>query len=223
MSWLSEFAVSVAGALVAGLIAVEIKGWAPKATQHLLARAVRRLPTRHRERFEEEWSAHADELPTALSKLLFAIALRFAAERIRRDEQGHTHLTRHPRGLLVCWLHETQARMGRFLQRRLMFTDPEYQSWYSNMRVNYIWRRNFCGATEADRWWRHQIPVNAHITAFALLRNRRSLAHFDRNFDLGVGDFSWVRIYREARSKPDRKSWARRVLVRLIAPLIKRP
>ena len=83
MSWLSEVGAGVAGALIVALVLSEGKGWAPRFTQRFLDKAISRLPAQYQDRLSEEWSAALYDLPTILSRLLFVVGLRWAAERIR--------------------------------------------------------------------------------------------------------------------------------------------
>lgn len=60
-------------AIAVGLATAEILAYAPRISRWLVNRAVRKLPEADRDRYREEWLAHADELPGHLTKLLHAL------------------------------------------------------------------------------------------------------------------------------------------------------
>jgi hypothetical protein len=71
--------ISVLGLVGAILIAAagrllsdDVKEWLPWITRRLIERAVSRLPENERERLEEEWWSHVNELPGNLAKVYVA-------------------------------------------------------------------------------------------------------------------------------------------------------
>jgi lipopolysaccharide/colanic/teichoic acid biosynthesis glycosyltransferase len=70
------FVLGVAGAILipvtARVVGDDVKEWLPWITQRLVERAVSRLPEEERDRFEEEWWAHINELPGNLAKVYAA-------------------------------------------------------------------------------------------------------------------------------------------------------
>jgi hypothetical protein len=70
------FVLGVAGAILipvtARVVGDDVKEWLSWITQHLVERAVSRLPEEERDRFEEEWWAHINELPGNLAKVYAA-------------------------------------------------------------------------------------------------------------------------------------------------------
>jgi hypothetical protein len=60
----------------------EFNAWTPWIVEHLVRRAVSKLPEAQRERFEEEWRSHIDEMPGDVGKLLAAIGFGSAARQM---------------------------------------------------------------------------------------------------------------------------------------------
>ena len=70
----------------------EFNAWTPWIVEHLVRRAVSKLPEAQRERFEEEWRSHIDEMPGDVGKLLAAIGFGSAARDISsilNSSRGH--------------------------------------------------------------------------------------------------------------------------------------
>jgi len=63
----------------ARLLGDEIKSWLPWIVERLLRHAVASLPKDQRERFQEEWQSHLDEIPGDIGKLVVAVGFPFAA------------------------------------------------------------------------------------------------------------------------------------------------
>jgi hypothetical protein len=68
--------------VAARLITDDIKEWLPWLKNHLIERAVRRLPESERERYAEEWRSHVNETPGDLSRIVAALGFGFAAKSI---------------------------------------------------------------------------------------------------------------------------------------------
>jgi phage terminase Nu1 subunit (DNA packaging protein) len=63
-------ALGILAAAAARLLADEFKAWAPWIIERLIRRAVRELPQNLRERYEEEWQSHVDEIPGDIGKVI---------------------------------------------------------------------------------------------------------------------------------------------------------
>jgi hypothetical protein len=73
------FIVSVLVAVLSRLLAEEFGAWTPTIISGLIKLAVGRLPQNKRERFEEEWHAHVNDVPGQLGKFLVAMDFLRAA------------------------------------------------------------------------------------------------------------------------------------------------
>lgn len=71
--------VTIFIAALSRTLADEFKAWQPHWTSKLIGAAVRILPEHERERYHEEWSAHAEDIPGDLGKLFYASGLIWAA------------------------------------------------------------------------------------------------------------------------------------------------
>ena len=73
--------------VVIGVLIVEGYAWLPTISKWLVNLAVRRLPTEYQERYREEWTAHLDDLPNTLVRLIHALSLncRRVANEIKID------------------------------------------------------------------------------------------------------------------------------------------
>jgi putative colanic acid biosynthesis UDP-glucose lipid carrier transferase len=80
------FVLGGAGAIlipvIARVVSDDVKEWLPWITERLVERAVSQLPEQERDRFEEEWWAHIDELPGNLAKAYVAWGCLSAAKAI---------------------------------------------------------------------------------------------------------------------------------------------
>lgn len=78
--------VGVVGAILisvtARIISEDIKEWLPWITHCLIERAVDRLPESERQRLEEEWRSHVNELPGSLTKIYTAYGYLSASRSI---------------------------------------------------------------------------------------------------------------------------------------------
>jgi hypothetical protein len=75
---------AVIGPIVLSLVTDECKAWLPWLTKKAIDRAVRKLPAHQRERYNEEWRSHLNEVPGNLIRLWHAIDLSRAAVQIAR-------------------------------------------------------------------------------------------------------------------------------------------
>lgn len=89
---LIEVVLAAVGALLIAVVigglgqqaADEFKAWTPRIVQRLIRRASRRLPEALRDRMEEEWSAHAADVPGEVGKIACALGFFAASCRISR-------------------------------------------------------------------------------------------------------------------------------------------
>jgi hypothetical protein len=65
-----------------GLLSAEFKAWLPWFTKCFFRRAINRLPAAQRERYQEEWQSHIDEIPGNIGKILAAVGFFLAAKRM---------------------------------------------------------------------------------------------------------------------------------------------
>ena len=71
-------------AIVAPLISEDVKDWLSWIPGNLIRRAVSHLPEAERERLEEEWSSHVNDMPGALAKIYVAYGYLSAARSISK-------------------------------------------------------------------------------------------------------------------------------------------
>lgn len=79
--------LAVIVAVMARLIADDIKAWIPRITDALIDRAVAKLPEDQRLRYAEEWRSHVNDVPGDLGKLFVAMHLVAAAGTMRRGSR----------------------------------------------------------------------------------------------------------------------------------------
>jgi lipopolysaccharide/colanic/teichoic acid biosynthesis glycosyltransferase len=82
---LTGLALAVLGIFAAALsrqLSNEFAAWTPWLTERLVQRAIRGLPSEYRDRFEEEWRSHINEIPGEVGKLIVVFGLPSAARRI---------------------------------------------------------------------------------------------------------------------------------------------
>ncbi len=60
----------------------EFKAWMPRIVRRVIRKAVNRLPEDQRERFEEEWRSHVDEVPGEIGKICVALGFLSAARKM---------------------------------------------------------------------------------------------------------------------------------------------
>jgi len=70
-------------AIVARLMADEVKAWSGWLHKKIRGRAVARLPVECRERYDEEWESGLEEIPGEIFKVIYSVGLLRAADRIR--------------------------------------------------------------------------------------------------------------------------------------------
>lgn len=71
--------VSVFVAALSRIAAEELTAWTPSFIRSLIKFAVERLPENKRERYEEEWQSHVNEVPGQVGKLLEGVDYLIAA------------------------------------------------------------------------------------------------------------------------------------------------
>jgi PAS domain S-box-containing protein len=107
--------MSVVGAILlaaAGiLIADDCKAWSPRLASRLLHRAVRRLAPDQRQRYQEEWEAHLNDIPGVIGKLVFALSLQRAS---RMMADGRWEMLSREREMLTAALRR-EKEFSEFL------------------------------------------------------------------------------------------------------------
>lgn len=81
-----EIVLAVAITLIVGLLTLEIDAWLKWLTQKFLISALSALPPDCRNRYEEEWTAHLNDTPGVISKLVVAASLIHAGRTIFRQK-----------------------------------------------------------------------------------------------------------------------------------------
>ena len=71
--------LAVLAALLQSIIVAEVEAWMPALVRAIIRFAVGRLPQIQRERFEEEWQGHINEVPGSLGKAVVAVGFLIAA------------------------------------------------------------------------------------------------------------------------------------------------
>jgi hypothetical protein len=76
------FLLGILGTAVSRLMTDEIKAWIPWLIQRVIRSAIARLPRAQRERFEEEWQSHVNDVPGDFGKLRVALGFLTAARKM---------------------------------------------------------------------------------------------------------------------------------------------
>lgn len=76
------FLLSVLTAALSRILAAEFSSWNPWIVRRIIRFAILRLPKAQRERYEEEWQSHVDEVPGEVGKIIVASGLVPAACRM---------------------------------------------------------------------------------------------------------------------------------------------
>src|ERR1035438_5164942 len=79
---LTVFVTGILGTALARQFADEFKAWTPWVIDRLVRKAVARLPENQRERFEEEWRSHINEIPGEIGKFVVALGFVSAARKM---------------------------------------------------------------------------------------------------------------------------------------------
>ena len=82
------FLVGTLGTAISRLLTNESRAWTPRIIQLVIRRAIVRLHPAQRERFEEEWQGHVDEVPGEIGKLTVALGFLTAARRMTLAEKA---------------------------------------------------------------------------------------------------------------------------------------
>ena len=75
-------ALAILGAFVSRQLHDEFKAWTPRLIDNIIQRAVHRLPENERNRYDEEWRSHIDEIPGEVWKLKIAFGFLQASWKI---------------------------------------------------------------------------------------------------------------------------------------------
>jgi hypothetical protein len=103
---------TIAIAATARLVADDAKEWSPIAVSWLLRRAVSKLPSARQERLTEEWRRYIQELPGHSAKVIAALGLQIASNRIRHQERRVERAKRIPEFEQLLSLRGTSLRIG---------------------------------------------------------------------------------------------------------------
>ena len=118
--------------ITARLIGDDLKEWLPWITRHLIERAISRLPEKERERFEQEWWAHINDVPGNLAKVYEAWGCLSASKSIHRinalemSALASGEAVKELRGLPTAAYYREVAAQMRDLARRMRL--PEARS-----------------------------------------------------------------------------------------------
>ena len=86
------FALSVLAAALSRLLAADMEAWSPSIVRGLIKLAIGRLPEAYRDRYEEEWQSHVNEVPGTFAKLITAASLLPAACRITVSKRSGSEI-----------------------------------------------------------------------------------------------------------------------------------
>jgi hypothetical protein len=92
------FVLSLLTAVLTKIAAEEVEAWSPFIIRRLIKLAVSWLPENKRERFDEEWRSHVNEVPGRVGKVLSAAGFLLAAHNMA--------LTFRREHLYEGWLHK---------------------------------------------------------------------------------------------------------------------
>ena len=95
MAMITTVALFFAGILrsvLCGQLTRELGGWTDWLVKRILKKAVMRLPESRRERYEEEWRSHLNEVPGQIGKVWLTVGFLGAAQRMTLTP-GHEPLT----------------------------------------------------------------------------------------------------------------------------------
>jgi hypothetical protein len=83
------FLVGRFGTACSRLLADECNAWIPWIIQLVIRRAITRLPPAQRERFQEEWQSHVNEVPGQIGKLAVSLGFLTAARKMTLAAKKH--------------------------------------------------------------------------------------------------------------------------------------
>jgi hypothetical protein len=83
------FLVGRLGTACSRLLADECHAWIPWIIQRVIRRAIMRLPSTQRERFQEEWQSHVNEVPGEIGKLAVSLGFLTAARKMTLAAKRH--------------------------------------------------------------------------------------------------------------------------------------
>ncbi len=83
---MNTFAGAVAASIVAAVAVSEFRAWSPWLVERFLRISIRLLPEGLRDRLNEEWRGHLEEVPGDIGKLLASVGFSLAAYSLRIDE-----------------------------------------------------------------------------------------------------------------------------------------
>ena len=120
------------------LAADDLKAWSPKLVDWLIQTAVTRLPEDQRERLDEEWRSHVNDVPGEFAKVYVAAGCIFAARTLAPKSRS-----------LKARTAEAWGRAKRFDKAAILATFPlsavlgagvsEGLDWLSGLGIGFRW------------------------------------------------------------------------------------
>jgi hypothetical protein len=105
--------VSILTAFLSRILAEEMGAWSPSIIRSLIKFAVGRLPENQRERFEEEWQSHVNEVPGQVGKILVAVGFSMAAYDVALNDRRNQMLETQVR--LLAQIVDADSAAARVL------------------------------------------------------------------------------------------------------------
>jgi len=114
---LGVIVVSILRVFLPRILAEEMAAWSPSVIRRLIKFAVGRLPEHLRERLNEEWQSHVNEVPGQVGKFLAAFGFLFAAYRVSLNgRRGQEHELRAAYLAQLEGVGSTAAKIAGLIQ-----------------------------------------------------------------------------------------------------------
>jgi hypothetical protein len=94
MALIMSLGLSILVAALSRILAADIEAWSPSIVRGLVKLAIGQLPERYRDRYEEEWQSHVNQVPGTFAKLITAAGLLPAAYRIAVSQRAGNEIER---------------------------------------------------------------------------------------------------------------------------------
>jgi len=114
--------LTIATTVTVRILAEEITAWASFVTRLITKFSVQRLPEKFRERLQEEWQSHINDIPGNVGKFLLASGFLIAAYRIAFSEMSRDIHERRKRLLEDC----DNASIMAFRVLKLLESEPRF-------------------------------------------------------------------------------------------------
>lgn len=105
MDSLIILASTIFASVLGAIIARELFDNAPRISRWFIGRAASRLPEKIRDRYREEWKAHADELPSLLGKLFHGMGCWLFARKVAREARKPAEVDASQVAILTYIVH----------------------------------------------------------------------------------------------------------------------